>query len=72
MQIIRTSDLRMLIADMGKHIKAINDVYVPEHIDEETGKTIHEHIPSYSTVYYLADNVEDNEVESLFVEEEIE
>lgn len=72
MQIIRTSDLRMLIADMGKHMRAINDIYVPEHIDEETGETIPEHIPSYSTVYYLGEQVQDDEVENLYVEENIE
>ena len=43
---------KMIVAEQGKHIRAINDVYVPEHKDEE-GNLIPEHIPYYSTTIFV-------------------
>lgn len=72
MQVIKTSDLRMLVADMGKHIRTINDVYEPEHIDSETGELVPEHFPTYSTIYYLGEQVKEEDIPNMYVEENIE
>ena len=33
MQLIKRGDLRLLLSDEDKHIRSIDDVYVPEHVD---------------------------------------
>ena len=72
MQIIKRSDLRLLLADEGKHIRSVDDVYVPEHIDEETGELIPEHFPYYAEMLFLGIQVKDEDVPNLYVEEPIE
>ena len=67
-----TNELKMLIAEKGKHIRAINDVYVPEHIDAETGELIPEHFPSYSDVIFLGAQIKnETEARELYVAEDI-
>lgn len=73
MQLITYTEPKVLIADEGKHIRSINDVYEPEHIDEETGETIPEHFPYYSTLIFPAIQLDTIEkVKELYVEEDIE
>ena len=69
MQLIKRSDLRILIADEGKHIRDVNDIYAPEHRDSETGELIPEHFPSYSEVIFLGIQVKEDEIDDLYVEE---
>lgn len=38
MQLITHTQPHILIADEGKHIRAINDIYESERIDKKTGK----------------------------------
>lgn len=71
MQIIKRGDLRLLLSDEGKHIRSIDDVYVPEHIDPETGQVVPEHFPHYSQMIFLAKQIKDDEVEDLYIEEYI-
>ena len=71
MQLIKRSNLRLLLADEGKHIRSIDDVYEPEHIDEKTGETIPEHIPSYSELIFLGIQVDETKLDELYVEEYI-
>lgn len=70
MQIINTELFKKLIADEGKHIRDINDVYTAAHIDEE-GNEIEEHFPYYTTLIYLPKNFNDEEINNLYIEEEI-
>lgn len=69
MQIIKYTNPKMMIADEGKHIREINDVYVPEHIDEE-GNTVPEHFPYYSDVIFIPANVDVDEFTTHYVEED--
>ena len=69
MQIIKRSDLRLLLADEGKHIRSINDVYVPEHEDED-GNIIPEHFPNYAEMIFLGIQVDENKLDELYVEED--
>ena len=70
MEVIVRSDLRLLLADEGKHIRDINDVYVPEHEDEETGEIIPEHIPYYAEMLFLGRQVDITKIDELYVEED--
>ena len=72
MQIIKRGNLKLLLSDEGKHIRDIKDVYIPESIDPDTGKIIPEHIPYYSQMIFLAEQVKDEDVPNLYVEEVIE
>ena len=56
---------KILIADENKHIRDVNDVYVPATETEE------EHKPYYTSVIFLADNLDDSKLNELYVEEEI-
>lgn len=60
----------MIIADKGKHIRDKNDIYEAEHYDDE-GNLIPEHIPYYSTVIFVPDNFTEDEMNNLYVEEEV-
>ena len=72
MQLINHTQPRMLIADEGKHIRDINDVYVPEHTDEE-GNIVPEHFPYYATVIFVGEQLQTMEqCEELYIEEKIE
>lgn len=73
MTLINYTNPRLLIADEGKMIRDRNDVYIPEHIDEETGKVMPEHKPYYSSVLFPAISIDTLEkAMELYVEEEIE
>lgn len=69
MQVIVRGDLRLLLADEGKHIRSIDDVYVPEHIDEETGELVPEHFPYYAEMIFLGKQVDIDKIDELYVEE---
>jgi hypothetical protein len=60
----------MVIADEGKHIRSVNDVYVAEYTDEN-GNVIPEHFPHYSTVLFVPDLFTEEQMNELYVEEDI-
>ena len=72
MQLINWTKPKMIISDEGKWIRDINDVYVAEHIDEQTGELIPEKIPHYSTTIFVPDNFTEEQMNELYVEETIE
>ena len=60
---------KMLIAESGKKLRSINDVYEPSHIDDD-GNEVAEVIPTYSDFVFLAsgiDSIED--AQKIYVEE---
>ena len=65
MEIRKYGEKKILIADENKHIRDINDVYVPATETEE------EHKPYYTSVIFLADNFDDSKLNELYVEEEL-
>ena len=69
MKKINYTNPKMLITDEGKHIREINDVYVPEHTDEE-GSIVPEYIPYYSDVIFVPQNADIEEISELYVEED--
>lgn len=61
---------KMIVADEGKHIRVINDVYTPEYVDEE-GNVVEEHIPYYATTIFVPDTFTEEQMNEEYVEEEI-
>ena len=72
MQLIKHTKPKMIISDEGKWIRDINDVYVAEHIDEQTGELIPEKIPHYSTTIFVPDDFTEEQMNEVYVEETIE
>ena len=56
---------KMIVADEGKGIRSVDDVY---YVDEETGE---EHFPYYSTTIFVPDEFTEEKMYELYVEEEI-
>lgn len=61
---------KMIVADKGKHIRSVDDVYVPEYVDND-GNVVEEHIPYYSTTVFVPDTFTEKQMNELYVEEEI-
>ena len=61
---------KMIVADEGKHLRAVNDVYVAEHKDED-GNIVPEHIPYYATTIFVPDSFTEEQMNKEYVEEEI-
>ncbi len=70
MNLFDYTEPKMIVADKGKHIRSKNDVYVPEHKDEE-GNTIPEHFPHYSTTIFVPDSFTVEQMNELYIEEDI-
>lgn len=72
MQFIGYTKPKMLIAEEGKMLRAINDIYEEAHNDEE-GNFIEEHFPYYSDFVFLANGIDTLEkCKELYVEEVVE
>ena len=65
MEIRRYGKKKVLIADENKHIRDVNDVYIPATEMEK------EHKPYYATIIFLEDNFDDSKLHELYVEEEM-
>ena len=61
---------KMIVAEKGKHIREINDIYVAEHTDEE-GNLVPEHQPYYATTIFVPDSFTEEQMNELYVEEEL-
>lgn len=61
---------KMIVADEGKQIRAVNDIYEPEHIDEE-GNVVPEHFPHYATTIFVPDSFTEEQMNELYIEEEM-
>lgn len=70
MKLFNYTNPKMIVADEGKYIRSVDDVYVPEHYDEE-GNLIEEHFPYYSTMVFVPDDFTEEEMYKLYIEEEI-
>ena len=61
---------KMIVADEGKQIRGIDDVYVAEYTDEE-GNVVPEHIPYYATTIFVPDSFTKDQMNEIYVEEDI-
>lgn len=70
MTLFKHTTPNMIVADEGKHIRDINDVYQTAYTDEE-GNQIEEHFPHYSTVIFVPNSFTEEQMNELYIEEEI-
>lgn len=61
---------KLIVAEEGKHIRSVDDIYSPEHIDEE-GNIVEEHFPYYATTLFVPDNYTEEEMNNDYIEEDI-
>ena len=72
MQLIYWTKPKMIISGEEKMIRSKNDIYIPAKYDEQ-GKLIEpEHKPYYTTTIFVPDNFTEEQMNELYVEEEIE
>lgn len=62
---------KMIVAEKGKHIRSVNDVYTEEYVDEE-GNVVPEGYPHYATTIFVPDTFTEEQMNELYVEEDIE
>jgi hypothetical protein len=61
----------MVIADKGKKLRDVNDVYKEAYVDEE-GHEIEEYLPHYTDVVFIPNSLTEEQVKELYVEEVVE
>jgi nanoRNase/pAp phosphatase (c-di-AMP/oligoRNAs hydrolase) len=61
---------KRIVAVEGKYVRSKNDVYVPKHYDEQ-GNIVEEHIPYYTDTVYVPDSFTEEQMNEIYVEEEI-
>ena len=66
MKLFNYTKPKMIVADEGKMIRSIDDIYYK---DEETKE---EHLPHYSTTIFVPDAFTEEQMNELYIEEEIE
>ena len=72
MVLINHTNPRLLLADEGKHIRSINDIYVPAKYDEQGNLIEEEHKPYYATVIFVGVQVQTLEqAQEIYIEEEV-
>ena len=62
MKIVEKNGLKKIVADDGKKIRSIDDVYYKDENGEE-------HYPYYTTIIYLANNFDISKINELYIEE---
>ena len=70
MQLFSYTKPNMIVADKGKQIRSKDDVYVAEHTDEE-GNVVPEHFPYYATTIFVPDGFTEEQMNELYIEEEV-
>lgn len=71
MRLIKDTLPHKIVAEEGKHIRDINDIYISQHIDEKNGELIPEHFPDYSTIIYVPNSITEELINKLYIEEDI-
>lgn len=72
MKLIKNDFIAKIVADEGKHIREINDIYTPESTDEKTGEAIPAHEVYYTDTIYVSLDFTEEQMNELYVEENIE
>ena len=71
MQLIYWTKPKMIVSSEGKMIRSKNDTYSPAKYDEQGNLIKPEHKPYYSTTIFVPDNFTEEQMNELYVEEEI-
>ena len=70
MTLIEHTRPKMIISEVGKMIRSVDDIYIAEHYDEE-GNLIPEKFPYYSTTIFVPNDFTEEQMNELYVEESI-
>lgn len=70
MELIKHTTPKMIISEEGKKIRDKNDVYMAEYYDDN-GNLIPEHQPYYTTVIFVPNDFTEDEMNNLYMEEEV-
>lgn len=62
---------KMIVAEKGKKIREVKDVYIEQYTDEE-GNIVPEHIPYYATTIFVPDNFTEEQMRQQYIEENAE
>jgi hypothetical protein len=68
MRLIENENPKKIVADEGKHIRSIDDVYVAEYTDEN-GEIVETHEPYYTNLIFVPDNFTEEQMNELYIEE---
>lgn len=71
MQLIYWTKPKMIVSSVGKMIRSKNDVYIPAKYDEQGNIVEPEHIPYYTTTIFVPKDFTEEQMNELYVEEEI-
>ena len=71
MQLINWTKPKMIVSNEGKMIRSKNDIYIPAKYDEQGNMIEPEHISYYTTTIFVPDNFTEEQMNELYVEEEI-
>ena len=71
MQLINWTKPKMIISDEGKMIRSKNDIYSPVKYDEQGNLIEPEHKPYYSTTIFVPDNFTEEQMNELYIEEDV-
>lgn len=71
MQLIYWTKPKMIVSSEGKMIRSKNDIYIPAKYDEQGNMVEPEHIPYYTTTIFVPDKITEEEMNDLYIEEEI-
>ena len=71
MQLINWAKPKMIVSNEGKMVRSKNDIYSPAKYDEQGNLIEPEHKPYYCTTIFVPDNFTEEEMNELYVEEEI-
>lgn len=71
MQLINWTKPKMIVSDEGKMIRSKNDTYSPAKYDEQGNLIEPEHKPYYSTTIFVPDKTTEEEMNELYIEEDV-
>ena len=71
MQLINWTKPKMIVSNEGKMIRSKNDIYSPAKYDEQGNLVEPEHKPYYCTTIFVPDNFTGEQMNDLYIEEEI-
>lgn len=71
MKFFNYTNPKMIVANEGKHIRAKNDVYKEEYVNEE-GEIVPEHFPYYTTIIFVPNSFTEEQMNEEYIEEYID
>lgn len=71
MQLINWTKPKMIVSNEWKMIRSKNDIYSPAKYDEQGNLVEPEHKPYYCTTIFVPDNFTEEQMNELYIEEDV-